>query len=175
MMSLGLGMRYNESGPSVCAPEPRYHQEEPLMASYLTAPERFWSKVEFTGSCWLWRASRAGRMGYGSFWNGSAQVLAHRWAYEFCVGPIPEGLTIDHLCLVVLCVRPDHLEPVSNRENVLRGGGACAQNARKTQCKRGHELTENNIYRRPGRPRERECLMCRTQQQIERPSGVDNH
>ncbi len=93
-----------------------------------TEAARFWDKVAFepnTG-CWLW-AAYADRKGYGQFSAGSRadgtyrKVFAHRWAYEHEVGPIPEGLTIDHLCRVPLCVNPGHLEPVTNRENTRRG------------------------------------------------------
>ena len=84
--------------------------------------------------------------------------IAHRVAYEKAYGPIPEGLVIDHLCRNGLCVNPEHLEAVTRKENILRGEGACAQNARKTHCKRGHELIpENLIERSDGR---RDCLLC---------------
>jgi hypothetical protein len=77
--------------------------------------------------------------------NGK-QIAAHRWSYEDAKGQIPEGMVIDHLCRTSLCVRPDHLEAVSNRENILRGSGPTAVNARKTICKNGHPL-EGNTYR----------------------------
>jgi hypothetical protein len=63
------------------------------------------------------------------------------------VGPIPEGLTIDHLCRVRHCVNPAHLEAVSERVNILRGNGAGARNARKTHCVKGHAFTPDNLYR----------------------------
>ena len=59
-----------------------------------TLVERFWAKVEFTDTCWLWGGTRENN-GYGRFSIGRRDLLAHRWAYEFCVGPIPEGLTLD--------------------------------------------------------------------------------
>ncbi len=82
--------------------------------------ERFWAKVDRSGECWLWTGN-VYRDGYGQFYVERRQVRAHRWAYESEVGPIPEGLVLDHLCRVRLCVRPSHLEPVTNRENLLRG------------------------------------------------------
>lgn len=86
-------------------------------------PVRFWSKVEFTPQCWLWRGYTMPD-GYGRFQarvDGSpAMVLVHRWAFEFCVGQIPDDLTIDHLCRTRNCVNPDHLEPVTHLENIMR-------------------------------------------------------
>jgi hypothetical protein len=94
--------------------------DAPVRASDLQ--ERFWSKVDKSGpnGCWLWTASARGASGYGQFyWNGS-MVGAHRVAYELCKGPVPDGLSIDHLCCVRLCVNPDHLEAVTCAENNLR-------------------------------------------------------
>ncbi len=88
--------------------------------------ERFWGHVDRShpSGCWLWLGT-PNRFGYGRFSRRVApgqeqRVLAHRMAYELTVGPIPAGLTIDHLCEQTLCVRPDHLEPVTNSENVRR-------------------------------------------------------
>lgn len=82
--------------------------------------ERFWSKVEKTDSCWLWRGAAAGG-GYGHLLVDGRFVQAHRYAYETLIGPIPEGLELDHLCRVRRCVRPEHLEPVTRGENIRRG------------------------------------------------------
>lgn len=85
--------------------------------------ERFWSKVDASGDCWEWTAGVNNR-GYGYFHVavGQSPVGAHRFAYEQLVGPIPDGLVIDHLCRNPPCVNPDHLEPVRFRENLMRGG-----------------------------------------------------
>lgn len=128
-----------------------------------TPAERFWSKVEFTETCWRWQGA-INKGGYGSFGirrglGPMRTVLAHRWAYEFCVGAIPEGLTLDHLCRVRNCVNPDHLEPVSLRANTLRGISPHAQNARKTHCPQGHPYDEGNTYVRPYGGRD--CRVCR--------------
>ena len=119
---------------------------------------RFWSNVDRQeGGCWPWLAGQY-HNGYGRFWDGQRQVRAHRYAYELLVGPIPDGLQIDHLCRVRNCVNPDHLESVTARDNVLRGKGRCAINARKTHCKYGHEFSaENTGHRSDGRAR-----WCRT-------------
>lgn len=113
--------------------------------------ERFWAKVEKTETCWLWAASQRGG-GYGQFRAGGSMVLAHRWAYENAAGSIPEGLELDHLCRNRLCVRPDHLEIVTHRENVRRGQSGPVNAARmsaKTHCPQGHAYDEANtrVYR----------------------------
>jgi len=105
------------------------------------APIRFWTQVEFTEKCWLWNGSQDGR-GYGLFRIDGKSIRAHRWAYEFCVGPIPAGLELDHVrargCTNTACVSPDHLEPVSHQENTLRGDGPSSTNARKDVAPCGH-------------------------------------
>ncbi len=87
-----------------------------------TREERFFDKVFYdtVAGCWLYTSSWD-RGGYGTFWDGTRHQRAHRWAYEHVVGPIPDGLQLDHLCRVRCCVNPDHLEPVTNHVNVLRG------------------------------------------------------
>ena len=125
-------------------------------------PERFWEKVEPcpTSGCWHWTAAKD-QDGYGMFrWDGGAR-RAHRVSYTELVGPIPEGLQIDHLCRNRGCVNPAHLEPVTNRENVLRGENFSAKNAVKTHCDNGHEFDEGNTYIRRGK---RQCRACNREQ-----------
>jgi len=114
----------------------------------IPAEERFWAKVEKTETCWLWTAYQDGG-GYGQFRVNGHGILAHRFAYELLIGPIPAGLTLDHLCRVRHCVNPAHLEPVSQRENTLRGESFAAQEARRTHCHKGHayDLLNTRIYR----------------------------
>jgi len=129
---------------------PRNNRKRPV-------EERFWEKVDRSGDCWLWTAY-VGARGYAYIVTGGRVAPAHRLAYEWLVGPIPEGLEIDHLCRVRHCVNPAHLEPVTHRENDLRGVGIAAQNARKTHCERGHPLSGDNIrIRKEGW---RTCLFC---------------
>lgn len=116
--------------------------------------------------CWLWDGMRAGeRRRYGVFRPGSRQddprVYAHRFAYEAWIGPIPEGMELDHVkergCLTTLCVNPSHLEPVTRAENMRR--------TRLTRCRSGrHDLTdpENMQWDKHGRRRGcRPCLLER--------------
>jgi len=119
--------------------------------------KNFWDKVDKTEVCWLWTACKD-RDGYGIFYYNGTNYRAHRMAYELIVGPIPEGLTIDHLCRVRACVNPDHLEPVTQRENVLRGDTVPAKNAKKTHCKQGHPYSGYNLYIRTNGYRS--CRTC---------------
>jgi hypothetical protein len=120
--------------------------------------ERFWASVEQTETCWLWTGSLRVN-GYGQIQVDGRNVLAHRFSYELLVGPIPDGLTIDHLCCNRACVNPSHMEPVTNVENVMRGESQAARNARSDRCSRGHRFDEENTYWRPdGR---RSCRKCK--------------
>src|SRR3954447_25641265 len=113
-------------------------------------PARFWRKViESPSGCWEWSACLS-TTGYGKVAHGGRSSYAHRVAYEALVGPIPATLTLDHLCRVRRCVRPDHAEPVPNRENLRRGESPPAENGRKTHCAReGHPLSGPNLYVNP--------------------------
>lgn len=123
--------------------------------------DRFVKKYEIADDgCWNWTAARQDT-GYGWFGVGGKNKRAHRVAWELAVGPIPEGLTIDHLCRNTSCVNPDHLEPVTMGENVLRGFAAPWWQSQKTHCPQGHEYTEENTSRTEGHRRCRECLRQR--------------
>jgi hypothetical protein len=110
--------------------------------------DRFWEKVDRTGDCWVWTAATV-RDGYGCIGDGapSRRVLdAHRLAYQWLKGPIPEGLELDHLCRNRRCVNPDHMEAVTHRENMWRGNAPTVAQAKQTHCKRGHPFDEANTY-----------------------------
>jgi hypothetical protein len=123
------------------------------MIDYPTEYEYVFERVEEQADgCWNWTATEQswGTRGYGRTHirgNRGVRKLAHRFVYEILVGEIPEGLVLDHLCRNRLCVNPAHLEPVTNRENILRGDGITARQARQTHCKRGHPFDEQNTRR----------------------------
>lgn len=124
-----------------------------------TPQSRFWSKVDKTDTCWLWTGAKIPK-GYGRFWDGRRCAYAHRFAYELLVAPIPDGLSIDRLCRVPSCVNPAHLEPVTTRENNLRGVGIAAINIGKTHCPQGHPYSAENTYRYKSGPPYRKCRAC---------------
>ena len=89
----------------------------------LTLPERFWSKVDKSGECWTWSGSTM-RRGYGRIQIGGRVQLAHRVSYELTIGPIPNGMVIDHVCHQPACVKPQHLRVCSQKQNLENHSGA---------------------------------------------------
>lgn len=128
-----------------------------------TAGERFWAKVDRSGglfACWEWTASIR-HSGYGCLGVDGKTVYAHRWAWEAANGPIPPGLDIDHLCRNRACVNPTHLEPVTRQENIRRGVGYSALNARRTHCPSGHPYSAaNTLLERTRSGLARRCRTC---------------
>ena len=147
----------------------------------LSSEERFWAKVNKNGPipahcpdlgpCWLWTAATAAR-GYGQFSLNKYPHRAHRVSYLWAKGELPEGLDIDHLCRVITCVNPNHLEAVPHRINVLRGTSPSSKHARKTHCPQNHPYDEENtrIYR--GSRRCRACQAERNQARSRARLGV---
>lgn len=129
----------------------------------MTLLERFWAKVDVGGpdDCWVWTAART-TAGYGQLSAGFAgkpqTLLAHRFSYEIAAGPVPDGLHLDHLCRVRHCVNPAHLEPVTIRDNLMRGETLAAANRAKTECPKGHPYDALNTRIRPDGARA--CRTC---------------
>lgn len=145
-----------------------------------TPESRFWAKVDKDGPvpacapelgpCWIWTACRI-RSDYGSLSLGRRRTLAHRAAYQFLVGPVPEGLELDHLCRTPACVKavadehgPAHLEAVTKSQNIRRGLGPQIlgdRNRLKTHCPQGHPYAGDNLYVYDGKThRSRMCRAC---------------
>ena len=116
--------------------------------------QEFWGLVDKSGSCWTWAGTVSGK-GYGYVRRDGRSQRAHRVAYEMVVGPIPEGLHLDHLCRNRLCVNPGHLEPVTNRTNALRGNSPNAIIHRTNRCKHGHSMDDARVS-----PKGRDCRTC---------------
>lgn len=142
-----------------------------------TAEERFWAKVDAEGDCWEWTGA-IGNHGYGVFCetgarNGQRKTrTAHRYAYELLVGPIPDDMTLDHLCRNRPCLNPDHLEICTPGENARRAHAGRAllrprpPKVRKTRqpgthCRRGHAFAGDNLYVVPATG-QRMCRTCKT-------------
>ena len=125
--------------------------------------EKLMKRIEKTDSCWNWLAYVT-PTGYGVFTSRISGKLenrrAHRAVYELLVGKVPDGLQLDHLCRNRKCVNPEHLEPVTQKENLLRGIGFGAINSKKKKCPKGHKYTKENTYVYPNN-KWRNCKICR--------------
>ena len=122
------------------------------------ALERFAAKYVVSPSgCWNWTAS-VNEGGYGQFFVGGKRWRSHRFAWTAFRGEIPAGLELDHLCRNRRCCNPEHLEPVTRRENQRRGNGPTARNIDATHCVNGHAFdAKNTHFRKSGK---RTCLRC---------------
>lgn len=119
------------------------------------------TEIDNTTGCWIWTGF-TNEKGYGRMWVAGKLQRVHRLSWLEHGHQIGQGERLDHLCRNRACWNPAHLEPVTNRENILRGEGPTAANARKTHCAHGHALVEGNIRQRGGdRAHHRECLTCR--------------
>lgn len=127
-----------------------------------TLPWRMAAKIvpdEATG-CWNWTGTKSDS-GYGRVSIDGRAHQAHRIAYEILRAQIPDGMQIDHLCRNRACLNPDHMEPVTQRENIMRGESVSARNARRNHCNRGHEYVQGSfIMERSKSGLMRRCLIC---------------
>ena len=127
-------------------------------------------KVDGKG-CWIWN-QKLSREGYGCSRLGGETVWVHRFVYDRLIGPVPRGKVLDHLCGRKACCNPEHLEPVTARENVIRGGGRGGVNFRKTRCVHGHEFTKENTKIIQGRRRCAECARRRSREWYRKRSVI---
>ena len=119
--------------------------------------QRFFSKIKvLDNGCWEWTSNKA--RGYGHFKLNKKTVKTHRLAYEMFYDKIPNGMSLDHLCRNRGCCNPIHLEPVTIKENIMRGEGIAAKNSKKTDCKYGHPFDKKNTYFYPNG--KRLCRIC---------------
>lgn len=130
-----------------------------------TPEQRFWEKVDKTSTCWLWTGGVSTGYGFFNVAGSADKGYAHRYAYEWLVGPIPDGMQLDHLCRNTRCVNPAHLEPVEPGENYRRGNGFGGINSRKTHCPHGHAYDAPNTY--VDARGQRHCRKCRVRRGME--------
>ncbi len=114
-------------------------------------PENFWKHVKFLkNGCWEWTGGFMGEKKlYGSLCFNNKTNHSHRFAYEYLIGEIPKGKELDHLCRNTKCANPEHLEPVSHKENCMRGltGVSTGKKQKsKTHCPHGHPYDKENTY-----------------------------
>lgn len=122
-------------------------------------PARIWKKVVVNGECWEWTGCKV--FGYGTCSFMGEAMRVHRVVLLASGVALNDQLVVDHMCRNRACLNPKHLQQVTTRENVLAGIGPTAKNAKKETCKYGHPLSGKNLYVRPSRPTERECVICR--------------
>lgn len=128
--------------------KPKKPDEHKVLERFIPVPE---------SGCWLWLGSET-KDGYGRLWINGKYERAHRISYKLFIGPIPDGMHLDHLCRVHCCINPLHLEAVTCRENLMRGVGVAALYSRKTHCVNGHKFDGMNT--RVARRGTRHCRKC---------------
>lgn len=138
-----------------------------------TRLDRFKEKYEVDEStgCWIWNGATQSK-GYSQFWDGEGSVGGHVWSHLHFIGPIPDGMIVNHkchdwadppceevMCIHRRCVNPDHIEAVPPRENIMSKGSRSPSkvNSEKTHCIHGHELSGRNLMVKNGKRQCREC------------------
>ena len=135
------------------------------MSTNKTPLQRFEEKIDKSGECWIWTASR-NQKGYGLFQADYKRFIASRFAYEVWIGQIPEGMLVCHKCDNPPCVNPDHLFVGTAHDNAMDMVNKGRQNyghryKTKTHCANGHELTPDNVrYHYPSRRGKRPKRVC---------------
>lgn len=153
---------YKNNAFRVLGHKPRPSPEERA----LMQDRAFFSRVtKSRGGCWIWK-------GKPDVYGGFCGERAYRWSYKRFVGPIPEGLSLDHLCFVPGCVNPHHLDPVEMVENIRRSHRAGRHkhlyehlgkfHAAKTHCPSGHPYSGSNLLveKRADGGFARRCAIC---------------
>lgn len=123
---------------------------------------RFLSRyVVLENGCWEWHHSKNYK-GYGKFWYPGG-ASAHKFSYLLNIGPVPDGLVLDHICRKRDCVNPGHLRPITAAMNTLIGDGMGARHARQTHCKNGHPFSSENtrVYKLRNGRKVRACRICK--------------
>jgi len=167
------------NGRGLCMPCYGRHRRAGTLSTFAASPRgvirvRDWlATVAGVEGCWPWPGTKSQTTGYGTIQAAGHVLLVHRVAYQLLVGPIPAGLTLDHLCHNAApvcsndaacphraCANPAHLEAVPSGVNTLRGHLISAVNARKTHCNVGHPLGGANLYTVPSNGF-RQCRECK--------------
>ena len=131
----------------------------PPLESY---PKRFQEKIYNSGECWIWKAS-LGKDGYAMYWWDGQTAGAHRYAWEFVNGLIPDKLQIDHTCKTRCCVNPAHMELTTSYENSKRGR-SFTHLSERTHCPKGHPFSGSNliIETKANGSTSRRCRTCKS-------------
>jgi len=136
--------------------------------------ENFFDKVDaLPNGCWIWEGG-IDKVGYGRFKVNGKLLGSHRFSYEINKSKIPEKMVLDHLCKNPSCVNPDHLEAVTQKENILRGNNQISKKILQTHCIYGHELSGENLYINP-KYNKRDCKICIKRRAYEYKERLKNY